>query len=97
MKYFNELTDVESEIIRLDALKSLMTVVSNGIETTAKPEDIENTFWHILGSLEDIVEKLYQSHGILFDAVRDDELAKDEDIVYNFEPLTDVVNSWVRK
>lgn len=102
MKYWNELTELENEIIRLDTLKSLVTVVANGSETSTE-SDIQNALWHMLGSLEDIVGKLYQTHGELFEAVRDDTADEDEsldfenEIKYNFKPLNDVLNSWASK
>lgn len=67
MNYWDEMTDLENEIIRLDCLSSLVTVVCNGAESTARQSDIENTLWHIQGTIEDIKEKQYEKFQVLFD------------------------------
>lgn len=102
MKYFDEMTAIENEIIRLDTLKSLVTVVTNGLETTAKPEDIENTMWHILGSLEDIVEKQYETFQTLFDTLVENDvdgvLTTNEyvDPTPESKELEKVMQAWIR-
>lgn len=104
MKYWNELNALENEIIRLDSLKSLMTVVTNGVESTARPEDIENTLWHILGSIEDIVDKQYEHFQNLFDMVREEDevspvLATNDYVAPSAESneLDKVMRSWAQQ
>ena len=79
MKYWNELTAIESESIRLDCLKSLVNVVANGCDGSSR-EEVTNALWHITGALEDINDKLRQAFNTCFDAVRDDSF--DEEPAY---------------
>lgn len=72
MKYFDELNDLESELIRFQTLKSLVSVISNGVEYS-KLEDVQNSFWTIEGMIEDIQEKSFEKFEVLFEAVRADE------------------------
>ena len=73
MKYWNELTAIEEQSIRLDCLKSLVSVVASGVDSCNR-EEIGNAIWHILGSLEDINDKLKLAFNECFDAVRDDDI-----------------------
>jgi hypothetical protein len=94
MKYWNELTAVESELIRLESLKSLTTVVANGIESS-NYTDVENAIWHLLGSLEDISQKSYEAYNVLFEVIRSDDIESDKPD-YDFQPLESVVNVWAK-
>jgi hypothetical protein len=94
MKYWTELTAVESELIRLESLKSLTTVVANGIESS-NYTDVENAIWHLLGSLEDISEKSYDAYNALFGIIRADNIESDKPD-YDFQPLESVVNVWAK-
>jgi hypothetical protein len=69
MNYFNELTAVESELIRLESLKHLTTVVSNGIESST-PLEIENSIWQIKDIMSDISEKSYDAFYNLYEKVK---------------------------
>lgn len=110
MKYWNELIAIEEQSIRLDCLKSLVTVVAGGVES-ANREEVTNAIWHITGALEDINDKLREAFNTCFDAVRDDDIepgcdgdcgsceCEDDMPVnteYKFDELQSVVNSWVR-
>jgi len=97
MKYWNELTAVESESIRLECLLSLLRTVAHGAENVDK-ETLVDCIWHMEGTLEDINGKLRAAFNQTWDAVAEDEtLATDEDVVYNFEPLETVMSQWTRK
>lgn len=102
MKYFNELSNIESEIISLDNLKSVVTVASNGIDSS-NPSDIENTVWYFRDSLNSIVGNLYRAHQELFDTVSDEYaveriLSTNDYIkpsVYSLE-LDVIVSNWIK-
>jgi hypothetical protein len=53
MKYYGELSNIETQIIRLDAMSSVLRVISNGAEHSSD-EDVRNALWYIEGSIEDI-------------------------------------------
>jgi hypothetical protein len=100
MKYWQELTNIECEIIRLDAVKSLLTVVCNGMENTSKIEDIENSMWHILGSIEDIKDKQYETFQELFDMIKQEDtgistLKTNEYIAPKNTELDAIVRGWI--
>jgi len=104
MKYFNNLTAVESEIIRLGYLRSLLTVLSNAYETSNQ-EDIENCIWQAKELADSINENLSEEFQNLWDTVRDDVIDDDltdwpfeepQEPVYDTKPLSDVIDSWIR-
>ena len=103
MKYFNNLTAVESEIIRLNYLRSMLTVITNAYETSDQ-EDIENCIWQAKELVDSINENLAEEFQNLFSEIREDTIDLEEDDwsfeespVYNTQPLQDVMNSWIRK
>lgn len=106
MKYFNNLTAVESEIIRLNYLRSMLTVITNAYETSDQ-EDIENCIWQAKELVDSINENLAEEFQNLFDVIREDTIDLEEDDwsfdetpdepVYDMQPLQDVMNSWIKK
>jgi len=104
MKYFNNLTAVESEIIRLGYLRSLLTVLTNAYETSNQ-EDVENCIWQAKELADSINENLAEEFQNLWDTVRDDVVDDDltdwsfeepQEPVYDTKPLSDVIDSWIR-
>ena len=104
MKYFNNLTAVESEIIRMDSLSSLLNVLAEGADTSNQ-EDIENCIWQAKELADSINENLAEEFQNLWDTVRDDVVDDDltnwpfeepEEPVYDTKPLSDVIDSWIR-
>ena len=71
MKYWTELSDIETQIIRLDTLTSLLRVISIGAEQ-ANHEDVKNSLWYIQGSIEDIHDCMRARFNELWDMVRDE-------------------------
>ena len=77
MKYYSELSNIETQIIRLSAMSSVLRVISIGAEQ-ANTEDIRNALWYIEGSIEDIHDSLYARFNELWDMVRDDDTPKEK-------------------
>ena len=71
MKYWTELSDIETQIIRLDTLTSLLRVISIGAEQ-ANHEDVKNSLWYIQGSIEDIHATMRGEFDNLWEMVRDE-------------------------
>ena len=98
MKYFNELTAVESELIRLESLKHLTTVVSNGIEASS-PLEIENSIWQIKDIMTDISEKSYDAFFDLFEKVKYENgvstLKTNDYITPKNTELDSIVRGWI--
>ena len=72
MKYFNELSRIEDEIIRLSSLESVLRTIASGIPHT-NLEDAELAVWHLAGTIENIHTNLRYEFDELWEIVRNDE------------------------
>ena len=77
MKYYSELSQIETQIIRLSSMSSVLRVISIGAEQ-ANTEDIRNALWYIEGSIEDIHDSLNIQFNELWEVVRDDDTPKEK-------------------
>jgi hypothetical protein len=77
MKYYSELSNIETQIIRLSAMSSVLRVISIGAEQ-ANTEDIRNALWYIEGSIEDIHDSLNIQFNELWEVVRGDDTPKEK-------------------
>jgi hypothetical protein len=57
MKYWSELSRIETQIIRLETMRSLFSVMASGAEESSA-EDVRNALWYVEGSLNDIHNEL---------------------------------------
>jgi hypothetical protein len=78
MKYWSELSDIETQIIRLDSLNSLMRVLAIGAEQ-ANEQDVKNALWYVEGSMEDIHDCLRARFDELWDMVRDEDVEPEDE------------------
>lgn len=72
MKYWTELNNLETQIIRLEEMRSLFSVLANGAEES-DAEDIRSALWYIEGSLTDIHRNLRSEFNELWDHVSNEE------------------------
>ena len=77
MKYWGELSEIETQIIRLSSMSSVLRVISIGAEQS-NTEDVKNALWYIEGSIEDIHNCLNARFNELWEAVRDDSVQDEE-------------------
>ena len=77
MKYWSELNNLETQIIRLETMRSLFSVMASGAEESSA-EDIRNALWYIEGSLTDIHNELRNEFDGLWEHVSSDD-RKDAD------------------
>lgn len=75
MKYFGELSDIESQIIRLSSMSSVLRVISLGAQD-ANEEDVKEALWYIEGSIEDIHKELSCAFSELWESISNDETAE---------------------
>ena len=75
MKYWSELNNLETQIIRLETMRSLFSVLANGTEHSSD-EDIRNALWYIEGSLTDIHQNLRSEFNELWEVVSNDDHEK---------------------
>jgi predicted transcriptional regulator len=71
MKYWSELNSLETQIIRLDMVRSLFSVLASGTDESSV-EDIRNSLWYIEGSLSDIHNELRNEFDELWETVREE-------------------------
>jgi len=77
MKYYSELSEIETQIIRLSAMSSVLRVISHGAEQSSD-EDVRNALWYIEGSVENIHDCLNARFNELWEAVRDENIEPEE-------------------
>ena len=68
MKYWTELNRLETQIIRLETMRSLFSVLANGAEESSE-EDIRNALWYVEGSLSDIHNELRSDFDALWETL----------------------------
>ena len=78
MKYFSELSEIETQIIRLESMSSLLRVIAIGAEQ-ANDQDVRNALWYIEGSMEDIHNCMRARFDELWEMVRDEPEDKMKD------------------
>jgi hypothetical protein len=72
MKHFNELDNVETQIIRLGEMTSLLAVIANGVDASSA-DQLRSVIHYIEGSIDDIHTQLAIAHQSLFNSVKDDQ------------------------
>ena len=72
MKYWTELNNLETQIIRLEEMRSLFSVLANGAEESSA-EDIRSALWYVEGSLTDIHRELRSEFDELWEHVLCDD------------------------
>ena len=80
MKYWTELNNLETQIIRLEEMRSLFSVLANGAGESSA-EDIRSALWYVEGSLTDIHRELRSDFDDLWEVVKyadDEEEEKEE-------------------
>ena len=72
MKHWSELNRLETQIIRLETMRSLFSVLASGAEESSE-EDIHNALWYVEGSLTDIHRELRSEFDELWEHVSNDD------------------------
>jgi hypothetical protein len=97
MKYWEKLTNLESEIIRLDVLQSTVRVISSGIEGS-NFTDIQQSYYLVDECLEDINKKITNEFNNLFEAIRQDTHDNDfgECDTTETDDLSNIMSQWIQ-
>lgn len=77
MKYFKELSDIETESIRLEVVASLVRAVNSGAPDLTQDE-LSNCLHHIEDQLSNINAQLRDKFECLWATVRDDTVEVDK-------------------
>jgi hypothetical protein len=72
MKHWSELNRLETQIIRLETMRSLFSVLANGAEESSE-EDVRNALWYVEGSLTDIHSELRSEFDELWEHILSDD------------------------
>ena len=73
MKHWNELTELETEIIKVSEFKNLFKLLVAGTENYVDVKVLQSAIYTMEGMIDDIDSTLYEKFQTVFDAVRDDE------------------------
>ena len=82
MKYWTELSNLETQIIRLETMRSLFSVMASGAEESSA-EDVRNALWYVEGSLNDIHNELRNDFDALWETVRNEDFDEFDEKVKN--------------
>ena len=82
MKYWSELSRIETQIIRLETMRSLFSVMASGAEESSA-EDVRNALWYVEGSLNDIHNELRSDFDALWETVRNEDFDEFDEKVIN--------------
>jgi site-specific DNA-adenine methylase len=89
MKHWNELTELESAIIRVGEFKNLFKLLVAGTENDVDIKVLQSAIYTLEGMIDDIDSTLYDKFQTIFDAVRDegddDEELEEEEFEFNFD------------
>ena len=82
MKYWSELNRIETQIIRLETMRSLFSVMASGAEESSA-EDVRNALWYVEGSLNNIHNELRNDFDALWETVRNEDFDEFDEKVKN--------------
>ena len=94
MKHWNELTELESAIIRVGEFKNLFKLLVAGSENYVDVKVLQSAIYTMEGMIDDIDSTLYEKFETVFNAVRDESFSEEEE-EYRFEngqPFYDNMN-----
>jgi len=72
MKYWNALTELETQVYRVREFKTLLDLIARATESGVNDQEMQTALYTLLGMVEDIDDKLYSQFHVLWDAVRTD-------------------------
>lgn len=84
MKYYNRLNNLETELIRLETLTGLVSVITAGFDYS-NPKDLQNSMHHIEDALKAVNNNIRQEFDELWDVIREDTHDYDEPLDDSFE------------
>ena len=91
MKHWNELTELETEIIKVSEFKNLFKLLVAGTENYVDIKVLQSAIYTMEGMIDDIDSTLYEKFETVFNAVRDESFSEEEE-EYRFENGQPFVN-----
>ena len=83
MKHWSELTELESEIIRVGEFKNLFKLLVAGTENYVDIKVLQSAIYTMETMIDDIDSTLYEKFQTVWDCVRDEDAEPEEE--YRFE------------
>jgi len=85
MKHWNELTELESEIIRVGEFKNLFKLLVAGTENYVDIKVLQSAIYTMETMIDDIDSTLYEKFQTVWDCVRDEDEDAEPEEEYRFE------------
>jgi hypothetical protein len=79
MKHWSELTELETEIIRVGEFKNLFKLLVAGTENYVDIKVLQSVIYTLEGMIDDIDSTLYEKFQTVWDAVRDESFSEEEE------------------
>ena len=102
MVLFKELSDVETQIIKLEMFESLLKAVAHSVDQ-ATPDETSNSLWQLVDIVESINQNMTNKFSELFDAVVGMSYNEQMEEVKNqysqdkaAAELTDIISQWLQ-
>ena len=93
MKHWSELTELETEIIRVSEFKNLFKLLVAGSENYVDIKVLQSAIYTLEGMIDDIDSTLYEKFETVFNAVRDEDEEPEEEYRFeNGQPFYDNMN-----
>jgi hypothetical protein len=79
MKHWNELTELETEIIRVGEFKNLFKLLVAGTENYVDIKVLQSAIYTMEGMIDDIDSTLYEKFQTVWNVVRDESFSEEEE------------------
>ena len=93
MKHWNELTELESGIIRVGEFKNLFKLLVAGVENDTDIKVLQSAIYTMEGMIDDIDSTLYEKFQTVFDVVRDEDATEGGEEEFGFDSLQEEYES----
>ena len=93
MKHWSELTELETEIIRVSEFKNLFKLLVAGTENYVDIKVLQSAIYTMETMIDDIDSKLYEKFQTVWDCVRDEDAEPPEEFEFNFSTMNDHTGS----
>ena len=90
MKHWNELTELETEIIKVSEFKNLFKLLVAGTENYVDIKVLQSAIYTLEGMIDDIDSTLYEKFQTVWDCVRDEDAEPEEYGFENEQPFTTI-------
>lgn len=97
MKYYQQLSNIEEQIIRLDTIESLIRATTSD---DVRADDAQKIIWHVSDLIQETNKNLTEKFYELWDVVREDtqdyktEFVPVEQKKYSYNDLSEVMKVW---